>query len=292
MPPDVLRPAIAIGVIIGGAGVSILTIEKLRHRPLFTSTLVMRWGTWCVLATAWVLAVIMPWFLIGLLVVIGLLTAGEFAALRRMGTGDRWLLAIINAAAIAGTASGTPLEAVLLVSILVATLPGLFAGDPATGTKVGSDLLLGVVVVVVPLISIQQVSHLGGALLLALLLGVALSDVGAFMVGTLLGRHLFAPRLSPRKTWEGVLGNLIGAYVGVAIVFTSADLTGTASWVLPAVIAVGAIWGDLLESLLKRARGVKDAGTLLPGFGGLLDRLDSLIVAAPLSLLVLRLLGP
>lgn len=123
------------------------------------------------------------------------------------------------------------------------------------------------------------------ALLLILGFSVALSDVLAFTVGKVLGGPKISPGVSPNKTWSGVAGNLTGAYLalwlmGFAIPPEWSDLT---RYGLPAVIAVGAVWGDLVESLVKRGFHTKDAGGMLPGFGGLLDRIDSLLVAMPLG---------
>lgn len=133
----------------------------------------------------------------------------------------------------------------------------------------------------------------GIGILLAIGFGTALSDVGAFVVGKRFGRHKLAPRLSPNKTWEGALGNLLGAYLGIGV--TAFALPAHVRWllviVLPPVTALGAIWGDLLESSIKREFAVKDAGSWLPGFGGLLDRVDSLIMVVPLSFYLLRALG-
>lgn len=131
----------------------------------------------------------------------------------------------------------------------------------------------------------------GIGVLLALGLGVALSDVGAFTVGKKFGRHKMAPTLSPNKTWEGSIGNFIGAYVGVAVMNFAIPqgLPWAAVTLFPALIALGSIWGDLLESSIKREFAVKDAGTWLPGFGGLLDRIDSLIMVLPLTYYFLRI---
>jgi phosphatidate cytidylyltransferase len=120
-------------------------------------------------------------------------------------------------------------------------------------------------------------------LVLSVGLGVALSDVGAFCAGKTLGGPKLAPQLSPGKTWGGVLGNILGAALALAL--TAYALPGWQLWqigLLALTIALGSVWGDLLESLLKRQHGVKDAGAFLPGFGGLLDRIDSLLIVAPL----------
>jgi len=133
----------------------------------------------------------------------------------------------------------------------------------------------------------------GSGILLAVGLAVAMSDVGAFVLGRSFGRHKMAPRISPNKTWEGTAGNFLGAYLGVALMGFALP-QGAFWWLavaLPLVIALGAIWGDLVESVIKREFEVKDAGAWLPGFGGLLDRIDSLLLVVPLTYYFLRLTG-
>jgi phosphatidate cytidylyltransferase len=131
----------------------------------------------------------------------------------------------------------------------------------------------------------------GDGVLLVIGAAVALSDNTAFAVGSLFGRHKLTS-LSPNKTWEGVIGNLLGAYLGTGLM--SFALPENLYWLLliglPPLIAIGSVWGDLFESAIKREAGVKDAGSWLPGFGGLLDRIDSLILVAPLSYYFLRLM--
>jgi phosphatidate cytidylyltransferase len=109
-------------------------------------------------------------------------------------------------------------------------------------------------------------------------------DTGAYYVGRAVGGKKLCPRLSPGKTVAGALGGL-GAAVAAALAFQAAFMPrldlGTAA-ILGLLIGVAGQWGDLFESLLKRASGVKDSGRLLPGHGGLLDRIDSLIFSAPL----------
>lgn len=124
-----------------------------------------------------------------------------------------------------------------------------------------------------------------GARWLAVLLGAAFAtDTGAYATGHLFGRHLLVPAISPAKTWEGGAGGIAaGAAATVALVLLL-GVTPAPAWVVALALALplGAIAGDLLESALKRRMGVKDMSGLLPGHGGLLDRLDSLLAAGPL----------
>ena len=120
-------------------------------------------------------------------------------------------------------------------------------------------------------------------LLFALLTTFA-TDTGALFTGKAVGRHPLAPAISPGKTWEGAVGGLAGAVGAAAGLAALLDL-GTPVWRAALVgVAVGAAaqLGDLAESRLKRASGVKDAGGILPGHGGLLDRLDSIVFTLPL----------
>jgi len=134
----------------------------------------------------------------------------------------------------------------------------------------------------------------GPSLVTFLLCTVWAGDTVALYVGRMLGRHKLAPTLSPNKTWEGTVGSLAGSLgaagllMGLAYLLQTRDI-GTLSFpdeawywlLLAAVVNVAAQLGDLAESALKRSVGVKDSGTLLPGHGGVLDRIDALLLAAP-----------
>ncbi|MDF1486773.1 phosphatidate cytidylyltransferase [Tessaracoccus caeni] len=116
------------------------------------------------------------------------------------------------------------------------------------------------------------------------------SDVGAYTVGVLIGKHKMAPSISPGKTWEGFAGGLIFA-VGFGIL-GSIYLLGAPWWVgipLGLLVSLASVVGDLVESLIKRDAGLKDMSNLLPGHGGWMDRLDALILAVPTGWLVLFL---
>ena len=131
----------------------------------------------------------------------------------------------------------------------------------------------------------------GVLLVAAVCLGCAGSDVGAFIVGKRFGSVPLAPSLSPNKTREGLIGNILGAAVGIAILVPAlSSVGGPLLFVgLVVIVGLGSVWGDLLESAAKREFGVKDAGSWLPGFGGILDRVDSLLLALPLTYWALRL---
>ncbi len=145
--------------------------------------------------------------------------------------------------------------------------------------------------------------HVAAALLLAgltgvgafigVVLAVVANDVGALAVGSKIGRHPLAPAISPRKTWEGLAG---GAVASVVVSVVVLGMIGLAPWdagsalALGLVVAVVAPIGDLCESMIKRDIGVKDMGTLLPGHGGILDRIDALLFVVPATYYVVRYL--
>jgi phosphatidate cytidylyltransferase len=132
--------------------------------------------------------------------------------------------------------------------------------------------------------------QLGVTLFVALAVACAGSDVGAFIVGRRFGRTPLAPILSPTKTREGVVGNVVGAGVGLApfAALLAPDFEPQALLVIVVLVAVGSLWGDLFESAVKREAGVKDAARWLPGFGGILDRIDSLLLVVPLVYWAMR----
>lgn len=122
---------------------------------------------------------------------------------------------------------------------------------------------------------------------------VMVGDAAAFYVGKSIGKTPLAPRLSPKKTVEGLIGNIVGSAGAAALLqqLGWTTVSPTTALVLGGVLALLGVTGDLFESFLKRSAGVKDASALIPGHGGLLDRLDSILFAAPGLLLGLRWLG-
>ncbi len=130
----------------------------------------------------------------------------------------------------------------------------------------------------------------GKWLVLLMFAMIWLNDTGAYCVGSLIGRRRLFERLSPKKSWEGFFGGLAFCLAAgaLAALFLLPDSLGLMSGLgLGAIVCVFSTWGDLFESLLKRSHGIKDSGKLIPGHGGILDRIDSLLLVAPVTLVYL-----
>jgi phosphatidate cytidylyltransferase len=153
-------------------------------------------------------------------------------------------------------------------------------------------------------LGLYELRRIDPKLVLTVMMVVWIADIGAYFVGRAFGRRKLAPRVSPGKSWEGALGGLVVvllvAFTALALIPADSTLAavfprwlveraGIAATVLVLVAMVAlSVIGDLHESLLKRARGVKDSGRIFPGHGGVLDRIDALIPTVPLALLVIQ----
>lgn len=193
---------------------------------------------------------------------------------------------MLVAAYVAGPAALVLALAVTIVALLV----WCAAGSGAGWTR---DVTAGVFAVVyVPLLAAFAMLMLraddGPDRIVLLVLLVVASDTGGYAAGVLLGRHPMAPTVSPKKSWEGFAGSLAA---GLLVGAVAAPLLLGAQWWHGAVLGLLAVCtatlGDLGESMVKRDLGLKDMGSLLPGHGGLMDRLDSLLPTAPVAYLVL-----
>ena len=171
-----------------------------------------------------------------------------------------------------------------------------FGSDHDSGAR-AAKLAAGTLAVIpawCALVLIHAQSPNGHAWLLVALLIVWAADTGAYFAGRKFGRHKLSPRISPNKTIEGLVG---GALAGVLVGVGGGVVAGTATSELPAValvalaVVLASAVGDLFESLLKRHAGVKDSGDLIPGHGGLLDRMDSVLAALPVFVLGKEWLG-
>ncbi|MBI2602924.1 MAG: phosphatidate cytidylyltransferase [Deltaproteobacteria bacterium] len=152
----------------------------------------------------------------------------------------------------------------------------------------GLSWLFSVIYGSLPFVSLWELYKMGDhSRYLFLVLGIVMAnDTGAFFAGRFLGKHLLLPRLSPKKTWEGVVGGLAGGILGAWFVNACfAGNLGSLSFLafLGLITGAAGILGDLAESAIKRFAGVKDSGRVFPGHGGILDRSDSVVFAAPIA---------
>lgn len=139
-------------------------------------------------------------------------------------------------------------------------------------------------------ISLLLVETHGALRFLAIILCVVASDTGAYLTGSLIGRHKMAPHISPAKTWEGFAGGMVlTALVGAGAAVWFLGLPWWAGAILGVAVSPAATLGDLVESLIKRDAGIKDMSNFLPGHGGVMDRLDSMLVAIPVGWMILHL---
>jgi len=186
---------------------------------------------------------------------------------------------------------------VLVLFVLGLCLRQLFDRNNTQGFAGIATTLMGLMYVPWLLNFIQKINYLPGIdgrfYVLYLLIVTKFSDVGAYCVGSLFGRHKMIPRISPGKTWEGFAGAVLvstGASVALSLAAGERlkELTLGHAVVIGLVLSLGAVVGDLIESAFKREAGVKDSGRLFPGIGGILDLIDSPLFNAPLLYLYLR----
>jgi phosphatidate cytidylyltransferase len=202
--------------------------------------------------------------------------------------------AAVLAACAAVGADYVPAEVVLMTAVIAIGALAVASGQPGPAIlQDGAAALLAVVYIGLPLGAFAAVRASGGrAAVLLLMITIIVSDSAQYYTGRALGRRPLAPSISPKKTLEGAIGGLVfgtGAFVaGGRFVFPETAILMLV--LVGASVSALGIVGDLFESLLKRSAGVKDSGALIPGHGGLLDRIDSWLFAAPVYYVFVRYL--
>jgi phosphatidate cytidylyltransferase len=210
-----------------------------------------------------------------------------------------WWMALGTALAFVVTLPNVPVESQLPVLSGLTLILFAWNGFRAPLIQVLPDTaqgLFGLIYIAYPLTLIPLLwkQEDGPALVLFLMVCVWAGDIAALYIGRAFGKRKLAPRLSPGKTWVGSIASIVGSMLAAGIVIAVADaLTARGntllhisepiwqSLLLAAILNIAAQLGDLLESAIKRGAGVKDSGTMLPGHGGILDRIDALLLAAP-----------
>ncbi len=234
-------------------------------------------------APAWVVPLVMA-------TVIGVATAEGCGLLTRAGmdgpSRTTTLLAVLLALSTAGRLGPLdPLAILALGGVAISAVALVRREEPATILEAIGGGAIALLAIALPMALVIPLYNLPGGrdLLVLLIVVIVLNDTLAFYVGSNLGRTAMAPVLSPKKTWEGAVGGVGGALIGAIVLslFFLSDLPLLHAVVLGILLSVAGIGGDLAESSLKRAAGAKDSSQLLPGHGGALDRLDSLLFAVP-----------
>ncbi|MBD5231174.1 MAG: phosphatidate cytidylyltransferase [Bacteroidales bacterium] len=177
--------------------------------------------------------------------------------------------------------------------LLVRFIIGIYSSSPAAVSDTATSVF-GVMYIGLGLLAAELIGNYSTHLVLLLFIFIWVNDTGAFLVGSAIGKHKLFERLSPKKSWEGFFGGLVLVYaVSIVLGYTglTAKMLGQMAffgvgpyqivYILPAVAVVFSTWGDLFESMIKRSVGAKDSGTLIPGHGGLLDRIDSMLFVMP-----------
>jgi phosphatidate cytidylyltransferase len=187
---------------------------------------------------------------------------------------------------------------VLLASLALTVLASLIWRMPKGVAGFVSDVAASLLIIAyVPLLgsfaALMLAEGQGVARVVTFLLIVVMSDTGGYIAGVLFGKHPMAPKISPKKSWEGVAGSLIlGTAAGICMAIFALDVPFWVGIILGvSLVAVGTC-GDLIESMIKRDLGIKDMSSFLPGHGGVMDRLDSLLVAAPVAWLIMYVFVP
>ncbi|MFD4645831.1 phosphatidate cytidylyltransferase [Streptomyces sp. NPDC058441] len=269
----------AVPVVAGVLGAGGVAVASLPSRVRMRAELRRRWRTWALSAPLFLGA-----FFVGragafaLAAGLGVVAVGEYARMAGLPRAERAVL-VAAAIAVPGAALAGPDPRTTGALLVLAVLAAVCAGDAEQGFTRASRTLFGLLWIPVSLSGLVLL----GDTALAVGVAVAFGDVGAWCGGTALGRRGPLARrlspLSPNKTWAGVAGAAAATAAALAAV-------GAFTPVLWAAVLAGCVLGDLVESMVKREAGVKDAGSWLPGFGGLLDRIDSLLVALLLVMVV------
>lgn len=223
-----------------------------------------------------------PW-LAALVALVVALTGAEWARLCRMQGGSAYLYAAVLAFGFVVLYNTEPRQPTFLFAtgFWVALAPWwLRRGVPSRGMAAA-----GFIVILPAALAVASLTPLEALLILIF---VWIADIGAYFVGRAWGRRKLAPSISPGKTWEGAIGGTAAALVYAIILATFIEGFSWVPYLLSAaLVAVLSIVGDLFESAVKRHAAVKDSGTLLPGHGGVLDRIDSATAALPAAALLL-----
>jgi phosphatidate cytidylyltransferase len=252
----------------------------------------------------------LTWWPVGFIVLLVLLTSvGAWevhGALKRVGMTSAIIPVIIGnvliiggsyAAAVLQPVTKLPWHVVLLGTIggtvLLALIWRMFGGaDGYVRDSAASLFIIGYIPLLASFVGLILAQEHGVAKVVAVFLCITGSDTGGYAAGATLGKHPMAPNISPKKTWEGMAGSVVlASVVSIAMSVLVLHQPWWFGLLLAIVVVITGTAGDLIESLIKRDVGIKDMSSFLPGHGGVMDRLDSTLVAAPAAWVVFTLMG-
>jgi phosphatidate cytidylyltransferase len=254
------------------------------------STLFLRARTWFVIGPLFVLAVFIGGFVAFLLATFVVVQGcSEFVRIAGIDRRYAYLLILLGEAGLLVAALARDFFLFLPFGFFILlTLVPILSGQITDAHRQVADTLVGYVFVALPMAFIVLVKTAGPwglRFLLIVTVSVALSDIAAYATGSALRGRKLVPRVDPTKTWGGVLGNLVGAAVGILWMWVAvpSEWSVAAVVVLAVVIAFGSVWADLTGSFIQRAFRTEVRSTVILGYGGVLSRVDSLLMAFPLS---------
>jgi phosphatidate cytidylyltransferase len=261
-----LRAAIAVGVSLA----AVIVASLFLWRPAF-------------------LGVLTAAILVAVVELTGALKAGRFRAPL-----VPLLVGAVAMEALAWTRGPTGLVVGFLLTALAVVLWRLADGPDGYLRDAGSGVLVAIYVpMLAGFAALLLVPDDGAFRVLAFIATVIASDVGGYAAGVMFGKHAMAPSISPKKSWEGFAGSVLACMlVATPLLVFTLDGPWWGGLIFGAALAASATIGDLGESLIKRDLGIKDMGSLLPGHGGIMDRLDSLLPSAAVAYLLLSVLAP
>ena len=295
---------IYVGLVVGVAVISAISLAVFRRAGRDTTHAGQSYRAWLMMAPTALLAIFLG-RIVAIAFIFGLALAGFWEYARATGlVRDRVLVGVVMAAiaALAATvmlAEHLPtnvnwfelyLELPLAAVVLIVGVPivrNRTAGQLAqTALAVFGFVYIGWMFGHLALLANGRNAY---GYLMYLIFAVELNDISAYVCGRLLGRHPLRSNVSPKKTWEGAIGGLAVSLVLPWLLWFSFPHFGPVQLVLTGlIIGIGGTLGDLAMSVIKREAGLKDMGSLLPGHGGILDRIDSLILVAPLFVHMVR----
>jgi phosphatidate cytidylyltransferase len=254
------------------------------------STLFLRARTWFVIGPLFVLAVFIGGFVAFLLATFVVVQGcSEFVRIASIDRRYAYLLILWGEAGLLVAALARDFFLFLPFGFFILlTLVPILSGQITDAHRQVADTLVGYVFVALPMayiVLVKSAEPWGLQFLLIVTVSVALSDITAYATGSALRGRKLVPRVDPTKTWGGVLGNLVGAAVGILWMWDAvpSEWSVAAVVVLAVVIAFGSVWADLTGSFIQRAFRTEVRSTVILGYGGVLSRVDSLLMAFPLS---------